>query len=41
MIKKRMSAPYRETASMLKKLIAEGRVIEGSLCRADGFWSST
>ena len=35
MIKKRMSAPYREAASRLKKLIAEGRVIEGSLCRAD------
>ena len=35
MIKKRMSAPYREVASRLKKLLATGRVIEGSLCRAD------
>ena len=30
-----MSAPYREVASRLKKLLATGRVIEGSLCRAD------
>jgi len=34
-IKKRMSAPYRAVASRLKKLIATGRVIEGSLCRTD------
>ena len=35
MIKKRMSAPYREVASRLKKLLSEGRVIEGSLYRSD------
>ena len=35
MIKKRMSAPYREVSSRLKRLLTEGRVIEGSLYRAD------
>ena len=30
-----MSAPYREVASRLKKLLSEGRVIEGSLYRSD------
>jgi len=30
-----MSAPYREVASRLKKLLTEGRVIEGSLYRSD------
>ena len=35
MIKKRMSAPYREVSSRLKKLLMEGRVIEGSLYRSD------
>ena len=35
MIKKRMSAPYREVSSRLKKLLSEGRVIEGSLYRSD------
>lgn len=35
MIKKRMSAPYREVSSRLKRLLTEGRVIEGSLYRSD------
>lgn len=35
MIKKRMSAPYREVSSRLKRLLSEGGVIEGSLYRAD------
>ena len=35
MIKKRMSAPYREVASRLKRLLTEGRLIEGSLYRSD------
>ena len=35
MIKKRMSAPYREVTSRLKRLLTEGRVIEGSLYRSD------
>jgi len=35
MIKKRLSAPYREVASRLKRLLAEGRVVEGSLYRSD------
>ena len=35
MIRKRMSAPYREVSSRLKKLLSEGRVIEGSLYRSD------
>lgn len=35
MIKKRMSAPYREASSRLKRLLSEGGVIEGSLYRAD------
>ena len=30
-----MSAPYREVSSRLKKLLTEGRVIEGSLYRSD------
>ena len=30
-----MSAPYREVSSKLKKLLSEGRVIEGSLYRSD------
>ena len=30
-----MSAPYREVSSRLKRLLTEGRVIEGSLYRAD------
>ena len=30
-----MSAPYREVSSRLKKLLSEGRVIEGSLYRSD------
>ena len=35
MIRKRMSAPYREVSSRLKRLLSEGGVIEGSLYRAD------
>lgn len=35
MIKKRMSAPYREVSSRLKRLLSEDGVIEGSLYRAD------
>ena len=30
-----MSAPYREVSSRLKRLLTEGRVIEGSLYRSD------
>ena len=30
-----MSAPYREVSSRLKKLLTEGRVLEGSLYRSD------
>lgn len=30
-----MSAPYREVSSRLKRLLSEGRVIEGSLYRSD------
>ena len=33
--KRRMSAPYREVSSRLKRLLSEGGVIEGSLYRAD------
>ena len=33
--KRRMSAPYREASSKLKRLLSEGGVIEGSLYRAD------
>ncbi len=32
--KERMSAPYGEVSSRLKKLLTEGRVIEGSLYRS-------
>lgn len=35
MIKKRMSAPYREVSGRLKRLLPEGRVVEGSLYRSD------
>ena len=35
MIKKRMSVPYREVSSRLKRLLSEGGVMEGSLYRAD------
>ena len=36
MVKKRkMSAPYREVSSKLKRLLSEGGIIEGSLYRAD------
>ena len=35
MIKKRMSAPYREVSSRLKRLLSEGGLIEGSLYRAE------
>lgn len=30
-----MSAPYREVSSRLKRLLTQGRVIEGSLYRSD------
>ena len=33
--KRRVSAPYREVSSRLKRLLSEGGVIEGSLYRAD------
>ena len=32
---KKMSAPYREVSGRLKRLLTEGRVIEGSLYRSD------
>ena len=35
MIKKRMSAPYREVSGRLKRLLTEGRGIEGARYRAD------
>ena len=34
-MKKRMSAPYREVSSRLKRLLTEGRALEGSLYRSD------
>jgi hypothetical protein len=33
--KGKLSAPYREVSSKLKRLLSEGGIIEGSLYRAD------